>query len=308
MGNALYLFDKCNNYYYNSNGNYIRNGFIMERCKQIERSIITTYRGKLWSKFIKALKEYQLLKTGDVVACCISGGKDSMVMAKLFQELKRHSDFEFEVKFLVMNPGYNEKNLDRIKENLEILQVPAEIHNTDIFEIAAIQDKTPCYLCARMRRGALYKIAKSMGCNKIALGHHFDDVIETTLMNMLNVGSFQTMLPKLHSQNYEGMELIRPLYLIREKDINAWKNYNNLEFIACACKLTEKTSTEDDKTSSMRLNTKKLIRDLLEYNPYVEKNIFKSATNVYIDKILGWKKDGKDISFLDNYDDSSNRE
>lgn len=280
----------------------------MERCKQIERSIITTYRGKLWSKFIKALKEYQLLKPGDVVACCISGGKDSMVMAKLFQELKRHSDFEFEVKFLVMNPGYNEKNLDRIKENLEILQVPAEIHNTDIFEIAAIQDKTPCYLCARMRRGALYKIAKSMGCNKIALGHHFDDVIETTLMNMLNVGSFQTMLPKLHSQNYEGMELIRPLYLIREKDINAWKNYNNLEFIACACKLTEKTSTEDDKTSSMRLNTKKLIKDLLEYNPYVEKNIFKSATNVYIDKILGWKKDGKDISFLDNYDDSSNRE
>jgi len=303
-----FLFDKCNNNYYNSNGNYIRNGFIMERCKQIERSIITTYRGKLWSKFIKALKEYQLLKPGDVVACCISGGKDSMVMAKLFQELKRHSDFEFEVKFLVMNPGYNEKNLDRIKENLEILQVPAEIHDTDIFEIAAIQDKTPCYLCARMRRGALYKIAKSMGCNKIALGHHFDDVIETTLMNMLNVGSFQTMLPKLHSQNYEGMELIRPLYLIREKDINAWKNYNNLEFIACACKLTEKTSTEDDKTSSMRLNTKKLIRDLLEYNPYVEKNIFKSATNVYIDKILGWKKDGRNVSFLDNYDSESSED
>jgi len=303
-----FLFDKCNNNYYNSNGNYIRNGFIMERCKQIERSIITTYRGKLWSKFIKALKEYQLLKPGDVVACCISGGKDSMVMAKLFQELKRHSDFEFEVKFLVMNPGYNEKNLDRIKENLEILQVPAEIHDTDIFEIAAIQDKTPCYLCARMRRGALYKIAKSMGCNKIALGHHFDDVIETTLMNMLNVGSFQTMLPKLHSQNYEGMELIRPLYLIREKDINAWKNYNNLEFIDCACKLTEKTSTEDDKTSSMRLNTKKLIRDLLEYNPYVEKNIFKSATNVYIDKILGWKKDGRNVSFLDNYDSESSED
>jgi len=303
-----FLFDKCNNNYYNSNGNYIRNGFIMERCKQIERSIITTYRGKLWSKFIKALKEYQLLKPGDVVACCISGGKDSMVMAKLFQELKRHSDFEFEVKFLVMNPGYNEKNLDRIKENLEILQVPAEIHDTDIFEIAAIQDKTPCYLCARMRRGALYKIAKSMGCNKITLGHHFDDVIETTLMNMLNVGSFQTMLPKLHSQNYEGMELIRPLYLIREKDINAWKNYNNLEFIACACKLTEKTSTEDDKTSSMRLNTKKLIRDLLEYNPYVEKNIFKSATNVYIDKILGWKKDGRNVSFLDNYDSESSED
>ena len=272
----------------------------MDRCQLIERSIITTYRSKLWSKFVKALKEYQLLSPGDCVCVCISGGKDSIVMAKLFQELKKHSDFEFDVKFLVMNPGYNEKNLEVIKNNLEILQIPAEIKNTDIFEIASIQEKSPCYLCAKMRRGALYKLAKEMGCNKIALGHHYDDVIETTLMNMLNVGSFQTMLPKLHSQNYEGMELIRPLYLIREKDILAWKNYNNLEFIACACKLTEGRDT--GKLSSQRANTKALIKDLIKYCPFAEKNIFKSTTNVYIDKILGWKKDGVNYSYLDFYD------
>lgn len=274
----------------------------MQRYQEIERSIITTYRGKLWSKFIKALKEYQLLKEGDCVCVCISGGKDSFVMAKLFQELKRHSDFEFDVKFLVMNPGYNERNLEVIKNNLELMNIPAEIKSTDIFEIASIQTKSPCYLCAKMRRGALYKLASEMGCNKIALGHHYDDVIETTLMNMLNVGSFQTMLPKLHSQNYEGMELIRPLYLIREKDIIAWRNHNNLEFIACACRLTEKTAQEQKNTSSQRLNTKHLIKELREYNPVVEKNIFKSATNVYMDKILGWKKDGKDYSYLDTYD------
>lgn len=227
-----------------------------------------------------------------------------MVMAKLFQELKKHSDFEFDVKFLVMNPGYNEVNLERIKKNLEILEVPAVIRETDIFEIASLQDKTPCYLCAKMRRGALYKLAKELGCNKIALGHHYDDVIETTLMNMLNVGSFQTMLPKLHSQNYEGMELIRPMYLIREKDILAWKNYNNLEFIACACKLTE--GVDLGNLSSQRAKTKELIRELLKYSPFVEKNIFKSTSNVYIDKILGWKKDGVNYSYLDFYDDVDN--
>lgn len=278
----------------------------MERYQEIERSIITTYRSKLWSKFIKALKEYRLLEKGDCVCVCISGGKDSFVMAKLFQELKRHSDFEFDVKYLVMNPGYNAVNLEVIQSNLKLLNIPAEIVETDIFAIANIQEKTPCYLCAKMRRGALYKIARDRGCNKIALGHHYDDVIETTLMNMLNVGSFQTMIPKLHSQNYEGMELIRPLYLIREKDIVAWKNYNHLEFIACACRLTETTSREKDITSSQRLNTKRLIRELREYNPYVEKNIFKSATNVYLDKILGWKKDGKNISFLEDYDKKTN--
>lgn len=273
----------------------------MEKYKEIERSIITTYRGKLWSKFIKAIKEYQLIKPNDKICVCMSGGKDSFVMAKLFQELKRHSDFEFEVEYLVMNPGYNQKNLDVIKNNLELMKIDAVIKDTDIFEIANLQEKSPCYLCAKMRRGALYKLAKELGCNKIALGHHFDDVIETTLMNMLNVGSFQTMLPKLHSQNYEKMELIRPLYYIREKDIINWKNYNGLEFIACACKLTENILKENI-TSSQRLNTKILIKELTKYNPFVEKNIFKSTTNVYIDKILGYKKDGKNISFLDNYD------
>ena len=273
----------------------------MEKYKEIERSIITTYRGKLWSKFIKAIKEYQLIKPNDKICVCMSGGKDSFVMAKLFQELKRHSDFEFDVEYLVMNPGYNQKNLDVIKNNLKLMKIDAVIKDTDIFEIANLQEKSPCYLCAKMRRGALYKLAKELGCNKIALGHHFDDVIETTLMNMLNVGSFQTMLPKLHSQNYEKMELIRPLYYIREKDIINWKNYNGLEFIACACKLTENILKENI-TSSQRLNTKMLIKELTKYNPFVEKNIFKSTTNVYIDKILGYKKDGQNISFLDNYD------
>ena len=280
----------------------------MEKHQIIERSIITTYRSKLWSKFVKAIKEYELLKPGDCVCVCMSGGKDSFVMAKLFQELKKHSDFEFDVKYLVMNPGYNARNLEVIKNNLEIMKIPAVIKDTDIFEIASIQTKSPCYLCAKMRRGALYKLAKDLGCNKIALGHHFDDVIETTLMNMLNVGSFQTMLPKLHSDNYEGMELIRPLYLIRERDIIAWRNYNELEFILCACKLTEGLAPEETgKTSSQRENTKRLIRELAQYNPVVEKNIFKSATNVYIDKILGWKKDGKNFSYLDFYDNNENK-
>lgn len=280
----------------------------MEKHQVIERSIITTYRTKLWSKFVKAIKEYELLKPGDCVCVCMSGGKDSFVMAKLFQELKKHSDFEFDVKYLVMNPGYNARNLEVIKNNLEIMKIPAVIKETDIFEIASIQTKSPCYLCAKMRRGALYKLAKDLGCNKIALGHHFDDVIETTLMNMLNVGSFQTMLPKLHSDNYEGMELIRPLYLIRERDIIAWRNYNKLEFILCACKLTEGLAPEETgKTSSQRENTKRLIRELAQYNPVVEKNIFKSATNVYVDKILGWKKDGKNFSYLDFYDNKDGK-
>lgn len=278
----------------------------MDRLQLIERSIIKTYRSKLWAPFIRALKEYELLSVGDCVCVCMSGGKDSVLMAKLFQELKKHSDFEFDVKFLVMNPGYNELNLQVIKNNLELLQIPAEIVETDIFEIANIQEKNPCYLCAKMRRGALYKIAKSMGCNKIALGHHFDDVIETTLMNMLNVGSFQTMLPKLHSQNYEGMELIRPLYLIREKDILNWKKYNDLEFIACACRLTD--GLQNDRIGSQRYNTKLLIKELTKYNPFVEKNIFKSATNVYMDKILGWKKGDKTYSYLDFYNENENEE
>lgn len=276
----------------------------MDRCQEIERSIIKNYRGRLWAPFIKALKEYELLKPNDRVCVCISGGKDSMLMAKLFQELKRHSDFEFEVKFLVMNPGYNEHNLNHIKMNLELLQIPATIIDTDIFEIANSQDKSPCYLCAKMRRGALYKLASDLGCNKIALGHHFDDVIETTLMNMLNAGSFQTMLPKLHSDNNEGMELIRPLYLIREKDVKAWAKYNDLRFIMCACRFTEACSVDNEINASRRLTTKHLIEELKKnYNENVEKNIFASASNINMNMILGYKKDGIKHSFLDDYDE-----
>ena len=276
----------------------------MERYQEIERSIIKTYRGRLWAPFIKALKEYELLKPNDKVCVCISGGKDSMLMAKLFQELKRHSDFEFEVKYLVMNPGYNEMNLNQIKKNIEILNIPAEIIETDIFEIANNQEKNQCYLCAKMRRGALYKLAKNLGCNKIALGHHYDDVIETILMNMLNAGSFQTMLPKLHSDNYEGMELIRPLYLIRENDVKAWAKANDLRFIMCACRFTEACSVDGEINASKRLTTKHLIQELKKnYNANVEKNIFSAASNVNMNKIIGFKKDGVKHSFLEEYDE-----
>ena len=275
----------------------------MERYKEIERTIIKTYRSGLWTKFIKAIKEFELIKENDHICVCISGGKDSMLMAKLFQELKRHSDFNFEVTYLVMNPGYNEINLQVIKNNLELLNIPAIIKNTDIFEIANAQEKNPCYLCAKMRRGALYKLAKELGCNKIALGHHYDDVIETILMNMLNSGSFQTMLPKLHSQNYEGMELIRPMYYIRERDIIRWKKFNELQFIQCACRFTENCAICDNGGGgSQRYATKKLIEELQSYNPMIEKNIFKSAMNVNLDKIIAYKEKGEVHSFLDDYD------
>lgn len=276
----------------------------MERYQEIERSIIKTYRGRLWAPFIKAVKEYELIKPNDRICVCISGGKDSMLMAKLFQELKRHSDFEFEVKYLVMNPGYNEMNLNQIKKNIEILNIPAEIIDTDIFEIANNQEKNQCYLCAKMRRGALYKLAKNLGCNKIALGHHYDDVIETILMNMFNAGSFQTMLPKLHSDNYEGMELIRPLYLIRENDVKAWAKANDLRFIMCACRFTEACSVDGEINASKRLTTKHLIQELKKnYNANVEKNIFSAASNVNMNKIIGFKKDGVKHSFLEEYDE-----
>lgn len=275
----------------------------MERYLEIERTIITTYRSRLWSPFIKALKEYQLIKPHDHICVCISGGKDSMLMAKLFQELKRHSDFEFDVTYLVMNPGYNEHNLNHIKENLKILNIPATIVDTDIFDIANNADGSPCYLCAKMRRGALYNIAKKLGCNKISLGHHYDDVIETTLMNMLNTGSFQTMLPKLHSDNNEGMELIRPMYLIREKDIKAWGKFIGLRFIMCACRFTESCSVDNEINTSKRLSTKMLIQELKKnYNDNVEKNIFAAASNINMNMILGYKKDGVKHSFLDEYD------
>ncbi|MCH5180764.1 MAG: tRNA 2-thiocytidine biosynthesis protein TtcA [Erysipelotrichales bacterium] len=275
----------------------------MNNVDEFEKSLTTTYRMKLWSRFVKAIKEYQLLKPNDHICVCISGGKDSMIMAKLFQTLHKHSDFPFEITYLVMNPGYNPINLQVIKNNLEILNIPAVIEETNIFEVANSQDRSPCFLCAKMRRGALYNLAKKYGCNKIALGHHYDDVIETTLMNMLNSGSFQTMLPKLHSTNYEGMELIRPMYYIREKDIIAFRNHHNLTFIQCACRFTENCAICDNGGGgSKRLETKLLIKQLLKSNPQVEKNIFKSASNVTLDMILGYKEKGIYHSFLDDYD------
>ena len=268
---------------------------------EFEKSLSTTYRRVLWSRFVKGLKEYNLLSPGDKVCVCISGGKDSMLMAKLFMLLQRHSDFDFEVEFLVMDPGYNKKNFDLIKKNIKTLHIPAKFIKTDIFEIANLRDeKSPCFLCARMRRGALYNAAKELGCNKIALGHHYDDVIETTLMNMLNSGSFQTMLPKLHSTNFEGMELIRPMYFIREKDIKCWARHHNLEFIQCACKFTEKA--KETALNSQRAFTKELIQKLKKDIPQVEQNIFKSAENVTLDMILGYKDKGISHSFLDDYD------
>lgn len=265
-----------------------------------EQSITTTFRRLLWSRFLKAIYEYKLINDGDVICVCISGGKDSMVLAKLFSSLKKFMNYNFEVKYLVMNPGYNQKNLEMIKKNLETLQIPAEIHETNIFEVANAQIKSPCFLCAKMRRGALYNIAKSMGCNKIALGHHYDDVIETTLMNLLSSGSFQTMLPKLHSTNYEGMELIRPLYFIREKDIIRFAKYHNLEFIRCACKFTEES--EMGEQESRRKYIKQLIKDLKKNIPQVEDNLFTAPDNVTLDMIMGYKKGGVHYSYLDDYD------
>ncbi|MCI5714168.1 MAG: tRNA 2-thiocytidine biosynthesis protein TtcA [Firmicutes bacterium] len=274
----------------------------MALYQEIERGLITTYRTRIWAKFLKAIEEYKLVNDGDKVCVCISGGKDSMLMAKLFQELKKHSKINFEVIYLVMNPGYNDDNFNLIKDNLKLLNIPAIIKETNIFDVANNMDKNPCFICARMRRGALYQMASDMGCNKIALGHHYDDVIETTLMNMLNSGTFQTMLPKLHSDNFDNMELIRPLYLIREKDILTWVNSNNLHFIRCACKLTERIHKHTGDSGSQRQETKKLIASLKDYNANVESNIFKSAENVNLDKVMAYKIDNIKHNFLDNYD------
>ena len=271
-----------------------------DRLTTIERSIIKGSRSHLWSPFTKALKEYKLVEENDKICVCISGGKDSMLLAKLFQELHRHPEIPFDVEYVVMDPGYNNATLNQIKENLEILNIPAKIIPTDIFEIANAADKKPCYLCARMRRGALYGIASRLGCNKIALGHHFDDVIETTLMSLFNNGAFETMLPKLHSENYEGMELIRPMYLIREKDIINWSRKNDLHFIRCACKFTEGLE-EDTDLVSKRNETKELIHKLEKENPLIVKNIFKAGSNVNLDKVLGYKKDNEYYNYLDNY-------
>ena len=275
-----------------------------QRTKDIERSIIKKFRKPIWRRFTKAIREYELVQDGDKIAVCISGGKDSMLMAKLFQELSRHGKKNFEVVFLVMNPGYNEINYQTIKDNAKILNVPITVFESDIFNIVASEEQSPCYLCARMRRGYLYSKAKELGCNKIALGHHNDDVIETILMGMLYGAQVQTMMPKLHSTNFEGMELIRPLYLIREADIIHWANYNDLHFIQCACRFTEHcASCGGTEKGSKRAEIKELIHELAQKDPVIEYNIFRSVENVNLNTVIGYKQDGVRHNFLDTYDD-----
>ena len=275
-----------------------------QRTKDIERSIIKKFRKPIWRRFTKAIREYELVQDGDKIAVCISGGKDSMLMAKLFQELSRHGKKNFEVVFLVMNPGYNEINYQTIKDNAKILNVPITVFESDIFNIVAAEEQSPCYLCARMRRGYLYSKAKELGCIKIALGHHYDDVIETILMGMLYGAQVQTMMPKLHSTNFEGMELIRPLYLIREADIIHWANYNDLHFIQCACRFTEHcASCGGTEKGSKRAEIKELIHELAKKDPVIEYNIFRSVENVNLNTVIGYKQDGVRHNFLDTYDE-----
>ena len=276
----------------------------MEPYQLIERSIIKKYRKELWTPFIVAVKRYELIKAGDKIAVCISGGKDSMLMAKLMQELQRHSDVPFELVFLVMDPGYNEINRQKIESNAELLHIPVTIFESNIFSVANNTDKNPCYLCARMRRGHLYSKAKELGCNKIALGHHYDDVIETILMGMLYGGQVQTMMPKLHSTNFAGMELIRPLYLVRESSIEHWRDYNGLHFIQCACKFTDTCTSCNPNNTSKRKRTKELIQMLHAESPQVESNIFRSVEHVNIDTVIGYKQHGQLHSFLDSYDET----
>ena len=275
-----------------------------ERQEQIERSIRKKFHKQLFTPFAKAINRYELLQEGDHVAVCISGGKDSMLMAKLFQELKWHNKFNFELTFLVMDPGYSEANRRMIESNARTLGIPVRIFGSEIFDSVYTIDKSPCYLCARMRRGYLYSNAKELGCNKIALGHHYDDVIETILMGMLYGGQIQTMMPKLHSTNFPGMELIRPMYLIREADIKWWRDYNKLHFLQCACRFTEmsKNQSEDDPHYSKRQEIKEMIAEMKKVNPFVEGNIFKSVENVNMNTIVGYKKDGVRHFFTENYD------
>lgn len=275
----------------------------MERYEEIEKSIVTSYRKKIWTKFIKGIKEFDMIKDGDKIAVCMSGGKDSMLMAKCFQELKKHRQMNFEVVFLVMDPGYNEINRQKIISNAKLLNIPITMFDTNIYDSVAGIDDHPCYICARMRRGYLYNKAQELGCNKIALGHHFDDVIETVLMGMLYGAQMQTMMPKVHSTNHPGMELIRPLYFVKEADIISWKQKNDLEFIQCACRLTEHcTICDNGGGGSKREEVKKLIKQLRQTYKNVDMNIFKSTQNVNLDTIISYKKDGKIYHFLDEYD------
>jgi tRNA(Ile)-lysidine synthase TilS/MesJ len=270
----------------------------------IERSIQKKYRKELWTPFILAVKRYALIQEGDRVAVCVSGGKDSMLLAKLMQLLQRYSDVPFEVKFLAMDPGYAPANRCRIEENARLLGIPLTIFETDVFDVANAAEKNPCYLCARMRRGHLYSNARALGCNKIALGHHFNDVIETTVMAMLYGAQLQGMMPKLHSTNFEGMELIRPLYCVHEEDIIAWRRYNRLEFLQCACRFTEAISESGDGVgASKRQEVKQLLKALRRENPDVEKSVFNAIHAVSLDTFPGWKTRGEAHSFLEWYDE-----
>ena len=273
----------------------------MDRSKDIERTIIKKYRKLIWRRFVRAVEEYKLIQNGDKIAVCISGGKDSFLLAKCLQELKRHGKIDFDLEFIVMNPGYKEINLQKTKENADILNIPVKIFDSDIFAVVdKIAQKNPCYMCARMRRGYLYSKAKELGCNKIALGHHYDDVIETILLSMIYGAEIKTMMPKLHSTNFEGMELIRPLYLVKEEDILSWTKFNELVFIDCACSFTEKSKMTEE--SSKRLEMKNLIKYFRKINENIDQNIFKSVENVNIDAIVGYKYKDEKHSFLDNYD------
>jgi len=274
----------------------------MERYKEIERSINKTFRRSIWSKFVKGVINYDLIQEGDKIAVCISGGKDSMILAKCVELLHRYSDFPFEVEYLVMDPGYNEVNRARIVENAKTLNIPIRIFDTKIFDIVSEVDESPCYLCAKMRRGFLYKNAQDLGCNKIALGHHFDDVIETNLLSMFYAGEIRTMMPKLHSKNFDGMELIRPLYLVKENAIIEWKKANELEFIQCACRFTENCVLGDNGGGSKRYEMKELIKKLRKDNPHTDMNIFRSMHNVNLDTVVEYKKDSVRYNFKDAYD------
>ena len=275
----------------------------METWQKVEQSISKKFRRTIWGPFITAIKRYELIEAGDRIAVCISGGKDSMLLAKLLQMLQRHSDVPFELVYLVMDPGYNPRNRERIEENARLLNVPITVRESSIFDVANVTEKNPCYLCARMRRGHLYSYAKELGCSKIALGHHFSDVIETTVMGMFYGGQLQAMIPKLHSKNFEGMTLIRPLYCVHEDDILAWKRYNGLEFIQCACRFTEsRDASEDGIGESKRQEIKQLIRDLKQKNPNIEKSIFRSLHNLSLDTFPGYKTDGVEHSFLERFD------
>lgn len=273
----------------------------LDKCGLVERSINKKFRKGIWNKFIEGVRNYELIKPNDKIAVCMSGGKDSMLLAKLMQELKRHSDIPFELEFVVMDPGYSPKNREKIISNAELLRVPIRIYDTNIFASVEHIEKSPCYICARMRRGYLYRFARELGCNKIALGHHYNDVIETVLMGLLYGGQYQTMMPKLHSTNFSGMELIRPMYCVGEDDIIAWRNYNELEFLQCACRFTEKIADENAVMESKRQEMKRLINSMKKEYPQVEANIFKSTHNVNLNTVIGYSKDGKHTNFLDEY-------